>query len=1073
MFVVVSSLVGEEEGERLRKGNKAQAQAKQKANMGVTGILPVCLQSARQVDLRDYVNNNDRNNINDDDDVTSNMTGGVSGSRGGSGIRNVDPTIQDPRYKNRTSVSDATTILWETKNNNNKKKNSNSDGCNDDTAASNSTGNGSSHSHRQQAATSPELSMHTTLHSGTRKLLIGIDISVMVCMASYAFGEKFLGDERHFSNYGRATLLSEEKQAESSSATATAAAATTATTTTTTVTASSASTGPPSLAPGTTTTTTRTTTNGTSSPTAKAEEILSQCKGNWCPSPSQVSEAISTFDSNVQSYINECVGYVIKRLKVFEQSASATTASSNRRGGGGGGVKILVVMDGLTPPIKQKESSKRRTERQEHERRRNEPVVFLTDGMNDGGRHQDTTTSSSSSHRERVEAAIEEHNIRRAKANKRAGAGIYHPYILLALREALRHDKIPFMVAPYEADGQLATWANLGLLDLVVTEDSDLIAYGTPSILYKTHESLKHGIPAGKLFQFKDLGGVALGGDTNSRGNDGGDGLPASTRGGGGTNIPPEYLMDFTPIMMAVVYVLLGCDYFDKKLQGIGIKAAIEIVRLAFLGEKVGTLTKQTRRQTKNDHNRRRNNVGTYQFSTKPAYSPLDRVWELAYERSWSYHQEQDLTDDFKRAYERGFCEALFMYRHPIYYHPLLGETRWANTKTRTDVFGNAEEYKWDNLQFGDPILRRCEAYDSLCHRKSRARVEGITGARFKQAVSSDCAQGIWDWKKISERQQKLIASRGITAQTTTPAHPTATNCDPFSSNNHESETKRTLPSIANEGASPLTTQKKAIQVNLPSTSRVKPNGKATICDSELQPNDEESSEGEENKDSKTIIDGEQSSQSEKNATDYTLLAEENSSYNGRKAVADSNARTMQDSIERQDQEKDSEANINQSTFSTNAKRPSESIAEPAEAQKDGDTSVARSPPTYSRSKRRRRKKTNSSSNRNHFSVFSVEQEKYLQFLDKTNNQPLPDSGVDKDSTEEGTATGEPYAGKTGGDDVQWRLEDDLAEQELNEKILEDLDEAEDPVEHDLNEQVLEDVDEAEGEEALNFSVTI
>jgi exonuclease-1 len=42
---------------------------------------------------------------------------------------------------------------------------------------------------------------------------------------------------------------------------------------------------------------------------------------------------------------------------------------------------------------------------------------------------------------------------------------------------------ISFYVAPYEADCQIAKLKKLGLIDVAISEDSDLIAYGVNTIL--------------------------------------------------------------------------------------------------------------------------------------------------------------------------------------------------------------------------------------------------------------------------------------------------------------------------------------------------------------------------------------------------------------------------------------------------------------------------------------------------------------------------------------------------------------------------------------------------------------
>ncbi|KAL6758969.1 PIN domain-like protein [Haematococcus lacustris] len=51
--------------------------------------------------------------------------------------------------------------------------------------------------------------------------------------------------------------------------------------------------------------------------------------------------------------------------------------------------------------------------------------------------------------------------------------------------EALKDKGVAFVVAPYEADAQMAYLALNGDVWAVVTEDSDLLAYGCPRVLYK------------------------------------------------------------------------------------------------------------------------------------------------------------------------------------------------------------------------------------------------------------------------------------------------------------------------------------------------------------------------------------------------------------------------------------------------------------------------------------------------------------------------------------------------------------------------------------------------------------
>ncbi|KAJ3692785.1 hypothetical protein LUZ60_011880 [Juncus effusus] len=63
------------------------------------------------------------------------------------------------------------------------------------------------------------------------------------------------------------------------------------------------------------------------------------------------------------------------------------------------------------------------------------------------------------------------------------------PSMVHQLIQILRTEKIEYLVAPYEADAQLAYLSNLdiksGGISAIITEDSDLIAYGCPAVIFK------------------------------------------------------------------------------------------------------------------------------------------------------------------------------------------------------------------------------------------------------------------------------------------------------------------------------------------------------------------------------------------------------------------------------------------------------------------------------------------------------------------------------------------------------------------------------------------------------------
>lgn len=53
--------------------------------------------------------------------------------------------------------------------------------------------------------------------------------------------------------------------------------------------------------------------------------------------------------------------------------------------------------------------------------------------------------------------------------------------------KVLRDQKIDYIIAPYEADAQLAYLSKSGIADLVLTEDSDLIVFGCSKVSINKH----------------------------------------------------------------------------------------------------------------------------------------------------------------------------------------------------------------------------------------------------------------------------------------------------------------------------------------------------------------------------------------------------------------------------------------------------------------------------------------------------------------------------------------------------------------------------------------------------------
>lgn len=54
--------------------------------------------------------------------------------------------------------------------------------------------------------------------------------------------------------------------------------------------------------------------------------------------------------------------------------------------------------------------------------------------------------------------------------------------------QALKAAEVDYIVAPYEADAQLAYLERRGTIDGIITEDSDLVVFGCKTVLYKMND---------------------------------------------------------------------------------------------------------------------------------------------------------------------------------------------------------------------------------------------------------------------------------------------------------------------------------------------------------------------------------------------------------------------------------------------------------------------------------------------------------------------------------------------------------------------------------------------------------
>lgn len=118
------------------------------------------------------------------------------------------------------------------------------------------------------------------------------------------------------------------------------------------------------------------------------------------------------------------------------------------------------------------------------------------------------------------------------------------PKMALNLIDILRREGIEYIVAPYEADAQLTYLSINNLVDAVITEDSDLIPYGCPRIIYKLD----------KMGNAKEVDLSNIG---SSRELD---------------------FSSFTLEMFRHMCILSGCDYLPS-IPSLGIKTAYNLVK--------------------------------------------------------------------------------------------------------------------------------------------------------------------------------------------------------------------------------------------------------------------------------------------------------------------------------------------------------------------------------------------------------------------------------------------------------------------------------------------------------------
>jgi 5'-3' exonuclease len=126
----------------------------------------------------------------------------------------------------------------------------------------------------------------------------------------------------------------------------------------------------------------------------------------------------------------------------------------------------------------------------------------------------------------------------------RKSASVVTDDMVHLLQRALRDRGTRFLVAPFEADAQLAYLARGGLVDVVVSEDSDMLCFGTPLLFTKMEKG-----GGGKQLRLRALGAAA-----------------------------ELCFLNWSHAAFVECCVLSGCDYLPS-LRGVGLKTAHKLLR--------------------------------------------------------------------------------------------------------------------------------------------------------------------------------------------------------------------------------------------------------------------------------------------------------------------------------------------------------------------------------------------------------------------------------------------------------------------------------------------------------------
>lgn len=205
------------------------------------------------------------------------------------------------------------------------------------------------------------------------------------------------------------------------------------------------------------------------------------------------------------------------------------------------------------------------------------------------------------------------------------------PQMAYQLIKALRAENVPYVVAPYEADAQMAYLERVGLVDGIITEDSDLLVFGCRKVLFKLDSTSSTIVSISR----EDFGSVT------------------TTEGG-------ISLLGWSDAQFRAMAILSGCDYLPS-IPGIGLKTAWSLLRKYRSVEQVVQAIRLEGKKSVPKGYLEAYNLAEKVFLYQRVYCPLDErlvnLTEIPTGVKWGNKEESYIGGDIEPALARKLAQ--------------------------------------------------------------------------------------------------------------------------------------------------------------------------------------------------------------------------------------------------------------------------------------------------------------------------------------------------------------------------------------------------------------------------------